>query len=112
VVGRFRDRFRVVAMAAGTNLDLLTEQVKRFSSTVGFGGDAGTRARACDAAQWRAGGDSSRVSKVRLPSQLIPTPRSLCRRWSARWACSRRFAAIKAGKDIAFANKEVLVHRR
>ena len=30
VVGRFSDRFRVVAMAAGRNLDLLTEQVKRF----------------------------------------------------------------------------------
>jgi len=30
VVGRFRDRFRVAAMAAGSNLDLLSEQVKRF----------------------------------------------------------------------------------
>ena len=30
VVSRFPDRFRVVAMAAGRNLDLLTEQVRRF----------------------------------------------------------------------------------
>ena len=29
VVDRFRDRFRVVAMAAGNNLDLLVRQVER-----------------------------------------------------------------------------------
>ena len=29
VVDRFRDRFRVVAMAAGSNLDLLVDQVER-----------------------------------------------------------------------------------
>ena len=31
VVSRFPDRFRVVAMAAGRNLDLLADQVKRFA---------------------------------------------------------------------------------
>ncbi len=30
VVSRFPDRFSVVAMAAGRNLDLLAEQVRRF----------------------------------------------------------------------------------
>src|SRR5277367_1088892 len=30
VVGRFRDRFRVVALAAGRNLDLLAKQVRDF----------------------------------------------------------------------------------
>ena len=34
VVGRFADRFRVVAMAAGRNLELLVEQVERFRPEV------------------------------------------------------------------------------
>ena len=30
VVSRFPDRFRIVAMAAGQNLELLVDQIKRF----------------------------------------------------------------------------------
>ena len=45
VVDRFRDRFRVVAMAAGNNLDLLVDQIERFIARTGVGRDGRTRAR-------------------------------------------------------------------
>jgi len=95
-------------MAAGTNLDLLTEQVKRFHPQLV---SVATQELARELAT-RLNGERvaiAHVSKVRLPSQLIPTPRSLCRRWSAAMGLQPTLAAIKAGKDIAFANKEVLV---
>src|SRR5579871_6176380 len=80
VVGRFADRFRVVAMAAGRNLELLAEQVRRF--------------------------------RPELVSVASP---ELARELAGRLAPERveivhgAEAAIAAGKDIAFANKEVLV---
>ena len=45
VVGRFRDRFRVVALAAGRNVDRLAEQVRAFEpAMVATGDEAGAEA--------------------------------------------------------------------
>src|ERR1700723_911449 len=108
VVGRFSDRFRVVAMAAGRNLDLLTEQVKRFHpelvsvATPELARELATRVGA--ARVTIAHGLEGAIAVATHPEAklvmsalvgalgLVPT-----------------LAAIKAGKDIAFANKEVLV---
>jgi len=108
VVGRFPDRFRVVALAAGHNLDLLLEQIVRFGpelvsvATVDLAGELRARLGnrkveivhglegACAVATHR---DAQLVMSALVGAVgLRPT-----------------LAAIQSGKDIAFANKEVLV---
>ena len=99
------DRFRVVSLAAGSNLSLLREQVEEFrpefvsltseaharevsglpSGGVGFGVDGATVAGSMD-------GVDLTVSAISGAAGLIPT-----------------LAAVKAGKEIALANKETLV---
>jgi 1-deoxy-D-xylulose-5-phosphate reductoisomerase len=108
VVGRFADRFRVVAMAAGRNLDLFIEQIRRFRPELvsvatpelaseleaRLGGDDVTVVHGIDGAIAVATHNATElvVSALVGAMGLRPT-----------------LAAIKAGKDIAFANKEVLV---
>jgi 1-deoxy-D-xylulose-5-phosphate reductoisomerase len=108
VVEQFPDRFKVVALAAGNNVELLEEQARRFRPVlVAVAGDAAAavlkdrmrdlkvtvlsgvegmvRAAAVDEADVT-------VSAIVGTAGLIPT-----------------MAAISAGKSIALANKEVLV---
>ncbi len=99
------ERFRVVSLAAGSNLSLLKEQVKEFrpeyvsltsaedakelkgfsSSEVGFGVEGATVAASMD-------GVDLTVSAISGAAGLLPT-----------------LSAVKAGKEIALANKETLV---
>ena len=108
VVDQFPDRFQVVALAAGNNLDLLEQQVRKFRpQVVALSGE-----REAEELRKRLSGLSLRifagiegmiqvaaaegaditVSAIVGTAGLVPT-----------------MAAIKAGKDIALANKEVLV---
>ena len=88
VVDRFRDRFRVVAMAAGRNLDLFVRQIERHRpelvsvATAELAGELKRRL-----------GPSSKTeiktrfitdARARSPRRLIRRPRSLSRRWSVR----------------------------
>ncbi|MEE9614884.1 MAG: 1-deoxy-D-xylulose-5-phosphate reductoisomerase [Thermodesulfobacteriota bacterium] len=103
IVRRHPDRFRVVSLAAGTNVALLKKQVEEFrpefvsvlnekdapeiggGTEVGFGGEGVERAAT-------HGGADVVVSAIVGSAGLLPT-----------------LAAIRAGKDIALANKETLV---
>ena len=100
-------RFAVRSLAAGNNLKLLTEQVREFSPsfvsvatyeaagalrgalpetvTVGYGVDGAVQAATFE-------GVETVLSAITGAAGLVPT-----------------MAAIKAGKDIALANKETLV---
>src|SRR5579863_777136 len=108
VVARFPDRFRIVAMAAGRNLDLLAEQVRRFRP------ELVSVATPELARQFAAmisphcvtivhGGDGAVAVATHPDARLVMS--SLVGALGLR----PTLAAIKAGKDIAFANKEVLV---
>jgi len=108
VVGRFSDRFRVVAMAAGRNLDLLAEQVKRFQpelvsvATPELARDLSTRL------------GPQRVTIVHGLEGAIavathPAASLVMSALVGAMGLQPTLAAIRAGKDIAFANKEVLV---
>ena len=108
VVGRFRDRFRVVAMAAGRNLDVLAEQVKRFQpelvsvATPELARDLSTRL------------GPQRVTIVHGLEGAIavathPAAELVMSALVGAMGLQPTLAAIRAGKDIAFANKEVLV---
>jgi 1-deoxy-D-xylulose-5-phosphate reductoisomerase len=100
--------FRVVALAAGNNIDLLEAQVRRFSpSVVSVSGEeqAGLLKKRLDGVNVRifsglegmirvAAADDAdiTVSAIVGTAGLVPT-----------------LAAIRAGKQVALANKEVLV---
>jgi 1-deoxy-D-xylulose-5-phosphate reductoisomerase len=108
VVEKFPDRFRVVALAAGNNIALLEKQVRRFGPalvSVANPAAAGTlRARLADLNVRVLSGVEGMiqaasaeeadvtVSAIVGTAGLVPT-----------------MAAIRAGKTIALANKEVLV---
>ena len=108
VVGRFRDRFRVVAMAAGRNLDLLVEQVKRFHPQL-VSVAAPELAHELAA---RLGGQPVTILHGLEGATAVATHPEAELVMSAlvgAMGLKPTLAAIKAGKDIAFANKEVLV---
>jgi len=108
VVASHPDQFEVTALAAGNNVDLLQEQVRRFHPRfVAVAGEAAARTLArrlgADGVEvaWgteglcRAGADTGAdmvVSAIVGGAGLVPT-----------------MAALRAGKALALANKETLV---
>ncbi len=108
VVTAHPGRFEVTALAAGANLDLLEQQVRRFAPLlVSVGSEASARdlrrrlGRARTEVSWglaglrEAASDSGAslvVSAIVGSTGLVPT-----------------MAAVQAGKDVALANKESLV---
>jgi 1-deoxy-D-xylulose-5-phosphate reductoisomerase len=108
VVEGYPDRFQIVALAAGANLDRLEAQVRRFAPRLAsVGSEAGARelrrrlGRAPTEVVWgtagllQAAADADAdlvVSAIVGANGLLPTMR-----------------AVAAGKDVALANKESLV---
>jgi len=108
VVSRFSDRYRVAAMAAGSNLDLLEQQVRRFRPELV---SVATPALARDLAARLA---PQRVTILHGAEGAIgvathPDATLVMSALVGALGLPPTLAAIKAGKDIAFANKEVLV---
>jgi len=89
VIGRYPDRFDVVGLAAGRNVDLLADQVARFAPHV-----------VATAADGPAG-----LRRVALESQ----PDIVLAATDGAVAFDAVFAAVDAGIDIAIANKELVV---
>ncbi len=108
VVRRFPELFRVLALSAGSNVELLEEQIREFSPRlVVIGSLEGAerlkkkKSSSSPEILWgRDGLDAAStmddvdlvISAITGAAGLIPT-----------------FAAVKAGKDVALANKESLV---
>ena len=113
----FPDRFKVVALTAGNNLDLLVDQIRRFAPEVvalANGERVGELRERLHAL------DEPAARPERLP-ELLGGNEGLCA--AAAWptadlvvtgivGCAGllpTLAAIKAGKDLALANKETLI---
>ena len=106
VVGRNKDKFKVVGLAAGENIDLLETQIKEFRPEVVAVADenAAERLRLRNLQVKVLSGDDGIVEVAVLDSadtvvaaivgsaSLLPT-----------------FEAVRAGKEIALASKEALV---
>jgi 1-deoxy-D-xylulose-5-phosphate reductoisomerase len=106
VVRRFPERFRVVGLGAGKNIDLLQEQIQEFKAEVVavFDEEKAEELRKKNLPVNVVSGMAGMVEVARLPevdtvvsaivgsSGLMPT-----------------FEAIKAKKNVALANKEALV---
>jgi 1-deoxy-D-xylulose-5-phosphate reductoisomerase len=109
VIEQFPNRFQVVALAAGRNVDLLIEQIQRFRPKVAavldqeLANDLASRLPADIGVEVFAGSQGYQnianctdadmvLSSMVGAAGLIPT-----------------LSAIRAGKDVALANKETLV---
>jgi 1-deoxy-D-xylulose-5-phosphate reductoisomerase len=109
VVGRNSDRFRVFALAAGRNIDLLAKQIQRFKPSVVV------LQHAEDVDRLRA-----LISNSEIP-ELLHGPEALIRIAVAPEVDTvmssivgvaglpATYEAIRAGKRVGLANKEVLV---
>jgi 1-deoxy-D-xylulose-5-phosphate reductoisomerase len=108
VVSRFPDRFRVVAMAAGRNLDLLADQIRRFRPQLV---SVETHELAYDLAQRLRPLELTILhgSEGAIAVATHPEAKLVMSALVGALGLPPTLAAIKAGKDIAFANKEVLV---
>ncbi len=108
VVGRFRQRFRVAAMAAGSNIDLLEQQVRQFQPELV---SVATPELARDLAARIAPQKVAILHGAEGAIAVATHPEVKLVMSSLVGALGLRptLAAIKAGKDIGFANKEVLV---
>ena len=116
IVDEFPDRFKVVALTAGNNLDLLVEQICRHAP------EAVALANAERVAQLRDRLQALEpdARPARLP-ELLGGPEGL--EAAAAWSSADlvvtgivgcagllpTLAAIRAGKDLALANKETLI---
>ena len=108
IVSRFPERFRVVAMAAGYNLELMAEQVRRFDpELVSVARSELVRELAARVRPRRpailSGSEGAVAVATHPKAQLVMS--ALVGALGLR----PTLAAIRSGKDIAFANKEVLV---
>ena len=108
IVAAYPDRFRIIAMTAGRNLDLFASQIRRFSpriAAVALARDIPRLKELCAGLKVEIRGgiegliaaataDESQmvVAAIVGAAGLVPTA-----------------AAIRSGKDIALANKETLV---
>jgi 1-deoxy-D-xylulose-5-phosphate reductoisomerase len=107
VVASRPDRFRVAALAAGNNLDLLTEQVRRFRPDLVAVRDARAaedlRRHLPAGTRVVHGEEGRREAAVRSDVDVVVC--ALVGSIGLRSA----FAAVDAGKTLALANKEALV---
>jgi 1-deoxy-D-xylulose-5-phosphate reductoisomerase len=116
IVEEFPERFRVVALTAGRNLELLLEQIRRHRPEVVALADPALLSQL----QQRLDALQPRLDPAHTP-QLLAGSDGLCA--AAAWpsadlvvtgivGCAGllpTLAAIRAGKDIALANKETLI---
>jgi len=109
VAEAFPDRFRVTALAAGRNVEKLAEQVRRFQPTLVSAGDA----MLADALRARLSGEASLPRIVHGDAGLIEVATHdadlVVAALVGAVGLEPTLAAIRAGRDVALANKEVLV---
>ena len=106
VVESFPDRFQIVALAAGRNLELLRSQVARHKPqlvSVARADDAKTLAREFGHTRFVGGLDGIEEVACFEAAEMIVSA------LVGSIGLAPTVAAIRAGKDIALANKETLV---
>ena len=106
VIEAFPDRFQVAALAAGRRVEKLAEQVERFRpglvSLADAAGAEQLRGLVGDDVEIHVG-DAGLVEVARAPADLVVAA------LVGAVGLAPTLAAIDAGRDIALANKEVMV---
>jgi 1-deoxy-D-xylulose-5-phosphate reductoisomerase len=108
VVSRFADQFRIGAMGAGHNVELLANQVRRFRPELVSVADGEVASRLSallgeHKVEILTGLDGAIAVATYPPAKLVVSA------MVGALGLRPTLRAIEAGKDIAFANKEVLV---
>lgn len=112
VVRNFPDRFRLVALCAGKNVDLLAQQAAEFKPALVVAGSQELiqpLRRALDAAGYR---ESIRITagpEGRIEAATRADVSAVVSASHGITGILATFAAVQAGKRIALANKETLV---
>lgn len=104
VVAAQPDRFTIVALAAGENVPLLNEQIRRFQPAAVAVRDGADRAGVEFAKDRVLSGATGLLALATLPEAdlvVVATP--------GHHAIRPTLAAIAAGKELALANKETIV---
>ncbi len=100
IVRSFPDRFKVVGLAAGSNIDLLAKQIHEFRPQMVFHAtDVGAHALPTNG--WKYTPMEEMVTKPGVDLVMVGTV--------GRAGLMASLAAINARKNIALANKEVIV---
>ena len=108
VAAKFPDRFKVVALAAGNNIELLEQQVRQFKPSVVavVSADAAKLLKKrCSDLDVRISSGIEGMISVAAAEEAEMTVSAIV----GTAGLVPTMAAIHAGKDIALANKEVLV---
>jgi 1-deoxy-D-xylulose-5-phosphate reductoisomerase len=104
VVRSFPERFRIAALAAGANIDLLAAQAREFMPGLVVATSETLRTADLPATTRREIGDSALIEAAVLPAVDIVVTAT-----SGHAAIVPTARAIEAGKTIALANKETIV---
>jgi 1-deoxy-D-xylulose-5-phosphate reductoisomerase len=108
LVARFPDRFRAVALAAGRNVERLAEQVRRFAPRLVATGDAASAAALRAAVPEFRGEICSGLAGIEAVATAEDAELVISALVGAL-GLRPTLRAIEAEKDVALANKEVLV---
>ena len=106
VAEAFPDRYRVVGLAAGRRIELLAEQVARFRPAVVSVADA---EGAASLRQRLGPGVRIEVGEPGLEAVAVEPAELVVAALVGAVGLGPTLAAIRAGRDVALANKEVLV---
>jgi 1-deoxy-D-xylulose-5-phosphate reductoisomerase len=104
VLSQFRDRFDLVAIAAGSNLALLADQIDRFSPGLAIHNEPNSAMPRERAGTRYACGEAALIEAATHPDVDIVVIAS-----AGHAALKPAYEAILAGKAIALANKEIIV---
>jgi 1-deoxy-D-xylulose-5-phosphate reductoisomerase len=107
VVSRFPDRYRVVALAAGSNVEALAVQVERHRpALVSLASD-----EAVAALRSRLGADAPEIAVGEAGLRAVATADAdvVMSALVGALGLEPTLAAVEAGRDVALANKEVMV---
>ncbi len=100
VVRALPDRFQIVGLAAGQNVDLLTKQISEFKPRFVYYQDKKTQTRLANT-EYKLLSPEEIASHPQVDTVVIAT--------AGKSGLSPTLAAVKAGKNIALANKESIV---
>lgn len=104
VLSHFPDRFELIAIAAGSNLSLLADQIDRFSPRLAVHNEPSAAMPRQRPGTRYASGESALIEAATHPEVDVVVVAS-----SGHAALKPAFEAILAGKAIALANKELIV---
>jgi 1-deoxy-D-xylulose-5-phosphate reductoisomerase len=104
VLSQFPDRFDLITIAAGSNLDLLANQIDSFSPLLAVHSDPSARMPRERPRTRYACGEAALLEAVTHPDVDIVVIAS-----AGHAALKPAYEAVKSGKAIALANKELIV---